>query len=328
MKIKAFFLAILMLSLSHFVYAAVSGTSTIGTQTTNDIVSISIVPTDDVINAGESIQFVAIAIDNEGIKKNVTYSVSDGSITSDGILTVTKAGKTFITARQGDVSAVATITVLPATPHHINIASSPTFVYGDKYTADGLFTYQVFDKYDNEIVVDQTLVKATIKKNTMGNLLGRLINSDGSNINSPYIAIIRPVLISGYISEAGQILFFERGTYTITVKYGDIVGTKEFAVIFREPYTDIKAWQDYHMGKLNLDTRIITIQYDINGGILKVIPLQGKVYDDFYNQGLMCKFYAICEGHYHILGIRQELIEQNSKKIINKAFMMLIQGVK
>ena len=67
MKIKAFFLAILMLSLSHFVYAAVSGTSTIGTQTTNDIVSISIVPTDDVINAGESIQFVAVAIDNEGM---------------------------------------------------------------------------------------------------------------------------------------------------------------------------------------------------------------------------------------------------------------------
>jgi len=132
------------------------------------------------------------------------------------------------------------------------------------------------------------------------------------------------VLIGGYVSEAGQILFFERGSYTVAAKYGDITDTKEFIVKLDEPYADIEAWEDYHMGQLDLDNRWVSIQFDINGGINKVIPLRGDVYDRFYDNGLMCKFYAICYGHYEILQMRQEMLEMNSKKAINKAFMSLI----
>ncbi|MFA4871410.1 MAG: hypothetical protein WC623_24640, partial [Pedobacter sp.] len=228
-------------------------------------------------------------------------------------------------ARQGEVSAVAMVTVLPAAPHHIVVDAPDTFIYGDKYLSDGLASYQILDQYNNEIIPDQSLVKTTIKKNTMGNMLGRLVNAGGSGLSAQYTAMLRPVLIGGYISEAGQVLFFERGTYTITVKYGDIMGTKEFTVIFREPYQNVVAWADYHMGNVSIDNKTVEIQYDILGQGFCVIPLQGDVYTMFDAPGLMCKFFAICKGHYRILEYRQELIEKDKLKTIHKIFIGLIQ---
>lgn len=300
------------------------GTSTIGTQTsTPKTTDISISPTDIVVSAGESIQFTVLAIDEKGNPSTFYYSTSGGSISSEGVFTATKAGTVIISVIGNGMLATAKVIVVPAVPAKLAV-QVPDIVYGQIYQLAGLIPYQVLDAYDNEIVVDQESAKSTIKKNTSGNLLGRLISSGGS-ANSPYVQTLKPVLVNGYVFEQGNIIFFERGTYTVTVKYGDVIGTKEFAVNFKDEYRDVEAWVDYHMGIVDLDNRFVTIKYDIGEGIEKVIPLRGDTYDKFYDAGLICKFFAICYGHYEILSIRQALLESYSKKVINKAFMGLIQ---
>lgn len=331
MKNNTFFLAFLFLLLCGTVQSATvttTGTSTIGTQTITPLpktTAITISPTDTVMSAGESIQFVVSAIDENGNQSKFYYSTSGSgrSITPEGIFTAKTAGRAVISAIGNGMSATAEVTVVPATPAKI-IIDVPAMVYGQIYQMEGLIPYQVLDSYDNEIVVDQEKAKSTIKKNTYGNLLGRLISSGGS-ANSPYVQALKPVLVNGYVFEKGEIMFFERGTYTVIVEYGDVIGTKEFAVNFKAEYADIEAWADYHMGQVNLDNRFVTIRYDIGEGIDTVIPLRGDIYDRFYDNGLMCKFFAICYGHYEILSIRQELLESYSKKAINKVFLGLIQ---
>ena len=328
MRISSIFLTLLLLFLVNFVHASgtSTGTSTVGTQTDiPKIISCNIIPYNIVMNAGDSITVFAESVDETGTVTEYQdgFNSNIGNV-SHNLFTSSKAGKGVISIICGGVIASTEVTVLPAEPQHITITALKTLEYGKKYQSENLFQYQVFDKFDNDIPIASSSIKSIIKKNTIGNLLGRLISS-GESFNSPYVAILRPVLVGGYIVENGQVLFFERGTYTITVQYGNIIGTKEFTVEFAEPYKNIEAWKDYNMGELSLDNRFITITYGIGDEpILKIVPLTGDIYDNFYSNGLMCKLYAICYGHYEILRIRQDMIEANSKKAINKAFLMLI----
>ncbi|MFA4871324.1 MAG: hypothetical protein WC623_24205, partial [Pedobacter sp.] len=140
MRIPTFFLTILFLLCTQFVSAtdttigtSTTGTSTVGTQT---VEPISISPLSGVAIAGVPLQFVAL--NKDGKKIDALFSASDGIITDTGIFTLPKAGRAMITARQGEVSAVAMVTVLPAAPHHIVVDAPDTFIYGDKYLSDGL----------------------------------------------------------------------------------------------------------------------------------------------------------------------------------------------
>lgn len=346
MRYNTFFLALFLLFSSHSSFSAtIAGTNTklvnagnidffltgtqTGTSTDPDmphVIFIDISPKNIIFTAGNSIRIMADAIYDTGkvVAIKDGFSCNKGDIKSDGLFTSSQAGKAVISIGYSGAYASIEVTVLPATPQRIQINPPASLEYGKKYPMEGLFSYQVSDRYDNEIEIDKALIKTTIKKNAAGNLLSRLIAAGGSGVQSPYVAMLRPVLISGYVSEAGEMLFFERGTYTIIAKYEGLMDTKEFAVEFSEPYKNIEAWKDYHMGELNLDNRVVVIDYDINGGIKKVICLQGDIYDRFYDNGLMCKFYAICYGHYEILATRQEMLEMSSKKVINKAFMGLI----
>ncbi|MFA4854040.1 MAG: hypothetical protein WC616_01640, partial [Candidatus Omnitrophota bacterium] len=138
MKFPTFFLTILLLLFTQFVSATDTtiGTSTIGTSTTGtQTEQISIFPMNGVVIAGGNLQFVAVGKDNENIDAQFT---SPDGIIIDGIFTSSKEGRATIIARQGEVSAVAMVTVLPAAPHHIVVDAPDTFIYGDKYLSDGL----------------------------------------------------------------------------------------------------------------------------------------------------------------------------------------------
>ena len=70
------------------------------------------------ISADQAIRFTAVVKDSSGspINEPINWSVSSGSIDSDGLFTPGKAGQTIITATSGGVNSTSSINVTPGWP--------------------------------------------------------------------------------------------------------------------------------------------------------------------------------------------------------------------
>ena len=302
----------------------------IGTQTITEpvemkpyIVRVDISPTDAVINAGDSMSFFATAYYNTG----KTIEVISGFVCDLGTFSGSSyssfvAGRANITLDCNGVTGQASVSVLPAPPHKLTIDMADTFDYGSAYPTAKLLDYSLYDKYDNPIDMNKKKATHHIQKNTLG-ILGQQLGSGVAT--NPILKALAPIIKTGYIADGDNILFFERGSYTVTAKYGDIVGTKIITIDFSQPYQGVTAWADYRISKIDFDRSIIDVAYSVMPANIERIQVPEHLMDKFYEGSFIDKFQVICWGHYLILQRRAEVIKEANRQQMNGLLKLLLK---
>jgi len=303
-----------------------SGTITIGTETIPIIpyiIGITITPSFATITAGDSMSLFVDAIYSTGEifeLSNLSFSCDNGTITN-GIFSSHTAGRATIAVSYAGVTGQAFITVLPAVFSKIEIDMSDTFDYGQIYPISGLIEYKTYDKYDNS-TKPKGVIDYTIKKNENGILLKQLSTSSPSGT----IRMLALIIKSGYVIEDGNILFFERGNYTVTAKSDDVTTTKQINVEFSSPFTSIEAWKDYKIDRIDLEKMELTVSYLFDVPVSKTINIPTQWANDFYGDSRLKQMRILCYGHYLILQNRAEAMKELKRKQMNMLLNAIIKG--
>lgn len=285
------------------------------------IVGIEITPTDVVISAGDSIQFQAESVYNTGKRVPIPdgFVCDSGTITINGLFTSSLAGEAVISINN-NTSPHVIVTVLPATPHRLTIIMPDSFDYGNIYPIEGLIAYKLFDVYNNEISLNRSIATYKITKNQPGILIQQM----SGNAPSPMMMALAPIIKAGYIAEDGKLLFFERGSYTVTAKLNNITATKVIDVGFESPYQNVIAWKDYRITGIDFDKGLVTVDYQMGEIKTAILPISNAWKESFYGNSLLDKFKIICWGHYAILSKRAEIVIEDNNDKMNKLLQQML----
>lgn len=317
-------------NIDFFLSGTTTGTiSTIGTISVPSIpyvTRVDVTPKNISIAAGDEIRVYAEAIYNNGNIVDITNKLQTtiGTITN-GILHSSLAGSGKISIYCDGITSFSEITVLPASLSKVTILMPDSFDYGSTYPVAGLVKYDVFDKYDNPITdFDQSKITYKITKNQPGILMAQLpAVLPASLMMRAFISIIT----CGYVVEKGQILFFERGLYTVTASTKGCEPTSKIINVgFSEPFTSVEAWKDYSIKEIDLTKKKITVGFTIGTELIEEtydIPTQWT--DKFYGASMLDKMQVICYGHYLLLNGRAETIKGLKRKQLNQLLKMMIK---
>ncbi len=287
------------------------------------VAHVEISPSDAVINAGDSISFFATAYYNTG----ETRDMSDGFVCDLGIFTSNNfssqvAGRASITIDCNGVTGQAFVSVLPAPPHKLTIKMADTFDYGYLYPLASLVDYSLYDKYGNPTEFDKSKCLYQIQKNSKG-ILGQQLG--GGVTTNPILKALAPIIKAGYIADKDNILFFERGNYTVTANYNGIVGIKNIDVDFASPYQNVEAWKDYRIVKIDFEKSVIEAGYSVMPNDTEEIRVPQHFLEKFYEGSFIDKFQTICLGHYLILQKRTEIIKEANRQQMNGLLRLLLK---
>lgn len=287
------------------------------------IIRVDISPPDAVINAGDSMSFFATLYYNTGKTADIASGfVCDLGTFTSNIFSSSRVGRASITLDCNGVTGQALISVLPAPPHRLKIDMVDTFDYGYIYPLVGLVNYSLYDKYDNLIELDKSKVSHQIQKNSRG-ILGMQLGAGAAT--NPILKAIAPIIKTGYVADGNNIMFFERGSYTVTANYGNVVATKVVDVDFAAPFSDVEAWKDYRINRIDFEKATIEIVYAVMPDKVETIQIPDHFLNKFYEGSFMDKFQVICTGHYLVLQRRAEVIKEANRLQMNGLLRLLLK---
>lgn len=291
-------------------------TMTIGTESIPYIDSIVLSSSTNLLKAGNIATFTTQVFLSTGVESfdcKKEYNCKLGSITVNGEYTAIKAGADTIQVIV-DNNRIATVEVIVIPNDMKNIAlqiqESPV-IYGKVYDKN-LFTVKGYDLWGNEIVIDK-LQYLVAKKEGKSRLSERVKTSSSQ---------LMQIIENGVIFYDNQILFFDVGTYEITVVVNEkLQSIFTFNSIFGK-YATVIAWEDYHLKKMNFDTGRYEVQYTFTE--FPAITVESIINPEkliqFKEGNYLQKLKVLTDTHYEILSKRQELFEEKEYDLFKSLF--------
>lgn len=268
------------------------------------------------VKAGETIQLKPLNIIwSDGINRDVSILWSGQYVNPEGYFSATQTGIYSVTINIAGIKKVLQIQVKPAEISQLQLFMQENPIYGRIYNKNKLFIYKGYDKYGNSISINPTDVKNIITFNGTGTIALWVGTTKNETIDK--------IIYAGNIqSKDDEILFFEKGTFTIKSQLGSLTSISKVFVNFDERYKNITPWQDYHLANIDFDKHLVEVEFEVDS--IK-IPYSFSLFSEWINRfnqpNFINKLQVICWIHYKILEIREQVIQKQISVMFNELIL-------